>query len=149
MVRPVTVAELEQYMFGLINQSRQDGGLAHYASNDTLAIVARDHSNLNLKTDPKNGCPNSHQCPGEPDPGTHMSNAGVNWTEWAENVGNAWAEPTFDLFEGLRTIHQDMMDEGPGGGHYDNIMSSSLRQVGVGVAFDANHIWVTEDFIKP
>ena len=149
MVRPVTVAELEQHMFDLINQSRQAGGLPHYASNSTLATVARDHSNLNLKTDPKNGCPNSHQCPGELDPGTRMSNAGVNWTEWAENVGNAWAEPTFDPFEGLRTIHQDMMNEGPGGGHHDNIMSSTLEQVGVGVAFDANHIWVTEDFIKP
>ncbi len=85
MVRPVTVAELEQYMFSLINQSRQDGGLAHYASDDTLATVARDHSNLNLKTDPKNGCPNSHQCPSEPDLGALMSNAGVTWTAWAES----------------------------------------------------------------
>jgi uncharacterized protein YkwD len=145
----VTVAELEQYMFGLINKSREGGGLADYTSNDTLATVARDHSNLNLQTDPKNGCPNPHQCPGEPAPCDRISNAGVQWTECAENVGARWAEPTLDYYEGLRVIHQSMMDEGPGGGHYDNIMSSTLTQVGVGVAFDANHIWVTEDFIKP
>ncbi len=147
----VTVDELEQYMLGLINKSREDGGLPDYTSNDTLATVARAHSDLNLQTDPKNGCPNAHQCPGEPDPCTRMSNAGVNWTECAENVGHAWAEPTFDPFEGLRIIHQNMMDEGPCGcgNHYDNIMSSTLEQVGVGVAFDANHVFVTEDFIKP
>jgi hypothetical protein len=66
-----------------------------------------------------------------------------------ENVGHAWGEPTFDPKEGLRIIHQNMMNEGPGGGHYDNIMSPDFQQVGVGVAFDANHVWVTEDFITP
>jgi uncharacterized protein YkwD len=145
----VTVSELEQYMLGLINKSREDGGLPDYTSNDTLAAVARAHSDLNLQTDPKNGCPNPHQCPGEPDPCTRMSDAGVSWTQCAENVGNQWAEPTFDPKEGLLAIHQRMMDEGPGGGHYDNIMSPTLQQVGVGVAFDANHVWVTEDFITP
>jgi uncharacterized protein YkwD len=144
-----TVDELEQYVFGLINQSRENGGLPDYTFNDTLAAVARAHSNLNLQTDPKNGCPNNHQCPGEPDPGTRISNAGVQFTSWGENVGHAWGEPTFDQKAGLLTIHQNMMNEGPGGGHYENIMSSSFQQVGVGVAFDDNHVFVTEDFIQP
>jgi uncharacterized protein YkwD len=144
-----TVDELEQYVFGLINQSREDGGLPDYTFNDTLAAVARAHSNLLLQTDPQNGCPNPHQCPGEPDPCTRMSNAGVNFTECAENVGSRWAEPTFDQKQGCLEVHQDMMNEGPGGGHHDNIMSPTLEQVGVGVAFDDNHVWVTEDFIKP
>ena len=151
----VTIAELEQYMFNLINQSRAAGGLVAYTSNATLATVARDHSNLLLKTDPKKGCVNDHQCnapgePGEPDPATCVRNAGVTFTQRRENVGYAWEEPTFDPFAGLRTIHYDIfMKEGPGGGHYDAIMSSTLEQVGVGVAFDGNHIWATEDFIKP
>jgi uncharacterized protein YkwD len=107
-----TVAELEQYVLGLINQSREDGGLPDYTSNDTLATVARDHSNLNMQYDPKNGCPDNHQCPGEPDPGTRISNAGVQFTSWGENVGHAWGEPTFDPKAGLLTIHQPRFSAG-------------------------------------
>jgi uncharacterized protein YkwD len=145
-------ADLEQYMFDLINSSRADAGLAPYTWNDTLADVARAHSQLNLAYDPEKGCPNVHQCPGEDPICTRFTNAGVTYTECRENVGNRYAYPTLDHKDGLLKIHQFFMSEGPCGGcgnHYENIMSSTLQEVGVGVAFDDNHIWVTEDFIQP
>jgi uncharacterized protein YkwD len=139
MVGP-TVAELEKYMFGLINQSRMAERLAPYTWNDTLARVAREHSNLLLKRD---GCPDGHQCPGELDPDTRVRNAGVSFSERKENVGGRFGGSARNPFVGLDRIHQDdFIYEGPGGGHHDAIMSSTLEQVGVGVAFDANHIWV-------
>jgi hypothetical protein len=81
-----------------------------------------------------------------------MNNAGVSFIECRENVGYWQAYPTLDYKQGLLNIHQFFMNEGPCGGchnHYENIMSSNLQEVGVGVAIDDNHVWVTEDFIQP
>jgi uncharacterized protein YkwD len=39
-----------------------------------------------------------------------------------------------------------MMDEGPGGGHYDNIMNPKLRRIGVGIVYVNNRFYMTNDF---
>ena len=39
-----------------------------------------------------------------------------------------------------------MMDEGPGGGHYDNMMSPKLRRIGVGIVYVNNRFYMTNDF---
>ena len=39
-----------------------------------------------------------------------------------------------------------MMDEGPGGGHYDNIMSAKLRRIGVGLVYVNARFYMTNDF---
>jgi hypothetical protein len=39
-----------------------------------------------------------------------------------------------------------MMDEGPGGGHYDNMMSSRYRRVGVGLFYAGGKLYMTNDF---
>jgi uncharacterized protein YkwD len=140
-------SRLETYTFNLINSSRRSAGLLPYRCG-RLFSVTRAHSALNLATG-EDGCPNVHQCPGEDDPGTRITKAGVTYSSRAENVGYWKAFPTLDLLEGQRNIHQFFMNEGPGGGHYDNIMSPTLTYLNVGIACDKNHIWVTEDFITP
>lgn len=39
-----------------------------------------------------------------------------------------------------------MMDEGPGGGHHDNMMSSRFRRVGVGLVYAGKKLYLTNDF---
>jgi hypothetical protein len=39
-----------------------------------------------------------------------------------------------------------MMDEGPGGGHYDNIMNPGYRRVGIGLAYVDGRLYLTNDF---
>lgn len=39
-----------------------------------------------------------------------------------------------------------MMDEGPGGGHYDNIMNPKMRRLGVGNIHVNNRFYMTNDF---
>jgi uncharacterized protein YkwD len=47
----------------------------------------------------------------------------------------------------IDAILKAMMDEGPGGGHHDNILAASSTRVGIGLVVDAqNHLWFSNDF---
>ncbi|MGZ3723873.1 MAG: CAP domain-containing protein, partial [Bdellovibrionales bacterium] len=61
-----------------------------------------------------------------------------------ENVGYASGAQV----QAVRTVHKMMMDEGPGGGHYQNIMSSHYNTLGVGFYYSNNVLWVTESFLR-
>ncbi len=39
-----------------------------------------------------------------------------------------------------------MMDEGPGGGHHDNMMNPKFRRVGVGLVDVGGRLYMTNDF---
>jgi uncharacterized protein YkwD len=41
---------------------------------------------------------------------------------------------------------QLMMDEGPGGGHYDNMMNARFRRVGIGLVYAGGKLYLTNDF---
>jgi uncharacterized protein YkwD len=134
---------LEQSMFNLINNERAAAGLPLYTWSDTLANGARAHSNLMA-----NGCGQLHQCPGEDPIGTRILNEwGPVAGSWfvGENIHDRPPAPTYD--DAVVQMHQDFMAEGPGGGHYDNIMSTNFQYVGVGIVIDAaGEAWLTEDF---
>lgn len=65
----------------------------------------------------------------------------------AENQGdpNGWP-----IRGGLNTtidaILQAMIDEGPGGGHHDNMLNPKFRRVGIGLVVDGNELYLTNDF---
>ena len=137
------ISDLQQQMFTLINNDRAAQGLPPYNWDATLAAGAGTHSDLMATS-----CGLQHQCPGESDPGTRISTEGVSSTSWGENIGY-WGGDG-DYSNDLAQIEQSMMNEGPGGGHYDNLMSPSFQKVGIGVSIDANgYVWVTEDFVQP
>ncbi len=137
------ITDLEQQMFTLINHDRAAHNLPPYTWDARLGTGARAHSNLMAS-----GCGLQHQCPNEPDPSTRITNEGVSWKSCGENIGEAGGYPSYS--DDLKQIEQDMIDEGPGGGHYDNLMSTAFQNVGVGVAIDSNGtVWVTEDFVQP
>jgi uncharacterized protein YkwD len=39
-----------------------------------------------------------------------------------------------------------MIDEGPGGGHHDNMLNPKFRRVGIGLVIDGNELYLTNDF---
>jgi uncharacterized protein YkwD/D-arabinose 5-phosphate isomerase GutQ len=92
----------------------------------------------------------SHQLPGEPDPGQRMINAGYNWDEYGENIF-AFAETTLYAHAGFA------IDWGgsTGGiqnppGHRTNIMNAAHREAGLAIDVTSKSgfgpLVVTEDF---
>ena len=70
----------------------------------------------------------------------------------AENQGDPSGVPQMhpDPFTNGRmqidTMLRLMIDEGPGGGHYDNMMSARYRRVGVGLFYVGGKLYMTNDF---
>jgi uncharacterized protein YkwD len=71
----------------------------------------------------------------------------------AENQGDPSGVPA--LLQGDRTKNGQqqvdlmlklMMDEGPGGGHYDNMMNASYRRLGIGLVYVDGRLYLTNDF---
>jgi uncharacterized protein YkwD len=88
----------------------------------------------------------SHQLPNEPALGTRISQAGVNWTFAAENIGESsdYLHPT----NAATSLDQAMLNEKPpDDGHRQNILSNA-NIIGVDVLVDTQNqrIWLTEDF---
>ena len=137
------ISTLEQQMFTLINNDRAARGRPPLTWNATLAGGARAHSNLMAS-----GCGLQHQCPGEPAPGTRITKEGIHWTSWGENCGYWGGDRNYS--NDIQQIERSMINEGPGGYHYNNLMSTSFKIVGVGVSIDSKgYVWVTEDFVQP
>ncbi|HXU72195.1 MAG TPA: CAP domain-containing protein [Polyangia bacterium] len=68
----------------------------------------------------------------------------------AENQAPGWPINGGDEDATIDAILKAMMDEGPGGGHHDNILASSSTRVGVGLVVDAQQqLWFTNDFSGP
>ncbi len=103
--------------------------VAPLAWNENLAVAARNHSQLMIDQGIQ-----SHQLPGEPNLQTRVQNAGyTNWTSLSENI---YAYP-HSVFEAHAAFAIDWGD-GPSGiqsppGHRNNIMSSSYRDLGIGI----------------
>jgi hypothetical protein len=71
----------------------------------------------------------------------------------AENQGDPGGVPPLDPTDRTKngqkqidTLLKLMMDEGPGGGHYDNMMNASYRRIGVGLAYVDAKLYMTNDF---
>ena len=87
----------------------------------------------------------SHQLPGEPVFSTRISQAGVAWHSAAENIG--WNSDRSTA--GANGLQAAMYGEKPpNDGHRRNILSTSVRYVGIDVLIDARtgKLWLTEDF---
>jgi uncharacterized protein YkwD len=67
----------------------------------------------------------------------------VTFTSAAENVG-ASSGPKWAA---LQIIHQLMINEGPNGGHYQNLMSYTSTHIGIGIRRGSDgNLYLTEDF---
>ncbi|HEX2901980.1 MAG TPA: CAP domain-containing protein [Jatrophihabitans sp.] len=124
----------------LLNNERAANHLPLLAASTALVSSARRH---NLAMAAANTL--SHQLPGEPVFSTRISQAGVVWHSVAENIGYT----TDRSAAGSQSLETSMYNEvAPNNGHRLNILSSSVRYVGVDVLIDARtgKLWLTEDF---
>jgi uncharacterized protein YkwD len=127
----------QQQLLNLINASRASGGLPPY----TFSAVQSA---------------GTASCVGSYGHSVHMAQQGqishdqfpqdicIAWTAAGENVGEASGNET----EAIQLLHQDMMNEGPSGGHYQNIMSRTFTTVGIGLYYSNGTLWLTEDFVR-
>jgi len=127
-------------VFRMLNAERAANHLPALGASTALTSSARKH---NLAMAAANQL--SHQLPGEPVFTTRISQAGVAWHSAAENVG--WNSDRSTA--GANALQAAMYNEkAPNDGHRRNILSTSLRYVGVDVLIDARtgKLWLTEDF---
>ncbi|MDF2694604.1 MAG: hypothetical protein K0S65_2987 [Labilithrix sp.] len=70
----------------------------------------------------------------------------------AENQGDPGGVPALEsdtARNGRKQVDlmlQLMMDEGPGGGHYDNMMNARFRRIGIGLFYAGGKLYMTNDF---
>jgi uncharacterized protein YkwD len=82
----------------------------------------------------------------------HVDGAAGFGSRSAENQGDPSGVQALDtdaLKSGKKqidTMLRLMMDEGPGGGHHDNMMNARFRRVGVGLAYAGGRMYLTNDF---
>jgi hypothetical protein len=133
---------LVRYNVDLVNRYRAQGGLAPLLYDAKISAFAMA---------------GSQQLSGDHTPHAHFA-ANIQsqppgfGSRSAENQGDPRGVPpmaadaTTSGQKVIAALLQIMMNEGPGGGHYDNIMSPDLRRVGVGISYAGGRLYLTNDF---
>jgi uncharacterized protein YkwD len=125
-----------------INKERASVGLPALRESSALDLAAARHNACMARYNTL-----SHwitQC--ETSLGTRVTAAGFRWTVLSENVAVTTSWPVGSL--AILNMQKLMWREGPGGGHYQNIVSSKVTYVGNDVYIDYTHhkAWLTEIF---
>ncbi len=125
-------AAAESEMVQLLNQARQQAGLAPLTVDDRLTRAAREHTKLLAQHGAL-----SHQFSGEPSVTQRVAATGIRFNLDAENVA---------LDSGTAAdVHRGLMNSPR---HRANIMNPDLNAVGVGVVRQGSIMYVTEDFAR-
>lgn len=125
---PVATTENE-YCVELINGYRAKVGAAPLKRSSAVEAYA----NAGAAADAKSGRAHGH-----------FSDTSGGGIAWAENEVPGWPGNVRDVItESLKM----MWDEGPGGGHHDNMASKKWTEVGCGIfVTSSGKVWVTQDF---
>lgn len=124
---------MEQQVLKLVNEVRAENGLSPLTWADDLANVARAHSQ-----DMINRNFFSHTNPDGLSPFDRLKNSGISYRAAAENIayGQKTAEAVMDAWMNSS-------------GHRANILSSSVKELGVGAAKASNGtIYWTQVFVS-
>ena len=125
-----------EYNLKQLNALRARAGASPLKLDDRLNSFAREGSLELMRTHAPHG---------------HFKSADV----WQNGFENAAAENQGDPHgwfpgptkESIDQILKAMMDEGPGGGHHDNILNKAYRRVGIGLVKDGEgRLYFTNDF---
>jgi uncharacterized protein YkwD len=129
---PLPNDPLVRYNLELLNSYRAKAGATALLYDAKISRFAVDGS----KQFARDNTPHAHfkaQAQGAPGFGTHSS----------ENQGDGKGA---DGKRMIAILLQAMIDEGPGGGHHDNMLSTKVRRVGIGLYFEGDHLYLTNDF---
>ncbi|HZS41859.1 MAG TPA: CAP domain-containing protein [Polyangia bacterium] len=83
------------------------------------------------------------------------SASGAIWTSGfcntaGENQAPGWPASSDSVELGsIDDVLAQMMAEGPGGGHHDNIVSTDFARVGIALVVQNGQLWLTNDFSGP
>jgi uncharacterized protein YkwD len=138
---PLPADALVKYNVDLVNSYRTKAGRAALLYDAKISAFALDGSKQ-LANDHKAHAHFAAQSGGAPGFGTHS----------AENQGDPSGVPPMDadaIASGKKQIAalmEIMMAEGPGGGHYENILSAKYRRIGVGLYSPGGRLFLTNDF---
>ena len=132
-----------RYNLDRINEYRAREGLTPLVLDARLSAFALEGSRESKAGGPAHGHI-GHASKNE------FERAGFTKGYWAENQGwssRAAPDPTANEEKQIAGLLQGMMNEGPGGGHHDNILAKGARRLGVGIIMDADGgITLTNDF---
>jgi hypothetical protein len=130
-----------KYNVDRINAYRAEKGLAPLLFDAKISAFARGASER-LSRD---HVPHAHFA-------AHQRGAPGFGSRSAENQGDERGVPALDadpVKSGKKQIDEMlklMMDEGPGGGHHDNMMNPRYRRVGIGLVDVGGKLYLTNDF---
>jgi hypothetical protein len=116
-------------MFALINQTRNQAGLAQLTWDERLAQAALDHAKIMASRGSL-----SHQFPGEPELGERLNSREVRMDLAGENV-------VYD--QTIESAHDNLMESPP---HRANILDPKFDSVGVGIVESGKVLYIAEDF---
>jgi uncharacterized protein YkwD len=127
-------ASYEDQVATLVNQERAKAGCKPLTVDSRLVTAARGHSQ-DMAT--RNYF--DHNTPEGVTPWTRITNAGYRFSSAAENIASGQATPA--------TVMTAWMNSP---GHRANILNCNLRNIGVGLAYNAKHTpYWTQDFGTP
>ncbi|HLJ88127.1 MAG TPA: CAP domain-containing protein [Candidatus Angelobacter sp.] len=126
-----TLTDDQLKLFNLVNQERQNAGLAKLQWDDHLAQSARAHAQLLAQHEEL-----SHQFEGEAELGQRVGITGLRFNAAAENVASA---PT------VGEAHQGLMHSP---GHRANIMNPNYNAVGMAIIRRGDQLYVAQNFAR-
>ena len=121
----------------VINRFRAAAGVSALVLDKALSTFATTGSTA-LKD---SGVPHQHFADAS---GDAMAIGGFCGGSGGENQAPGWSAE--DVNATIDAVMQSMMDEGPGGGHHDNILNPAWGKVGVGLVVQDGKLYFTNDF---
>ena len=132
-------ASAEQALFTLLNQHRVAVGSPPLQLNETMAVASRQHSCDMFVHQQLNHLGSDGSSPYQ-----RISSTGITYRTAGENIGMAGG---YALMSGMTVIDNAMIAEPASPGtHHWNIINPAYTQVGIGVIYAKNQVWLTEDF---
>ena len=132
--KPAGNPSYEDQVVTLVNQERAKAGCKALTVDSRLVTAARGHSQ-DMAT--RNYF--DHNTPEGVTPWTRITNAGYHFSSAAENIASGQATPASVMNAWMNSA-----------GHRANILNCNLRNIGVGLAYNAKHTpYWTQDFGTP
>lgn len=127
----LSLEQLEDKLFVLVNRERSGRGLAELRPDPGLRAVARAHS---LKMIQEKSL--AHDFPGYEELAGRAARAGLYFSGLGENVARG------DTFV-MRFYHEQLLASP---GHRENVLNAGFRQLGIGIGLSGGVYYVTQEF---
>ncbi len=127
----LSLEQLEDKLFSLVNRERGERGLAELQFDSRLRAMARAHC-LKMMSEKKL----AHDFPGYERLAERAVRAGLYFSELGENVASG------DTFV-MRFYHEQLMASP---GHRENLLNGRFRQLGIGLGLSGGRYYITQEF---